>query len=155
MSSITLDDLAMTIFDIAYPINSILCTTDQREPSTYITGGAHSRWEMIVDRMIIGAGNQYTAQSIGGSSTHQLTIDQMPSHNHALTKRVTMINNTGAFTINDQNCDGLVASDNIATNYGVDVTDSIKSSWISSSGNNQPFSLLNPYYAAYFWKRVQ
>lgn len=36
----------------------------------------------LLDRFIVGAGSSYTPGVMGGSATHKLTIDEMPSHRH-------------------------------------------------------------------------
>lgn len=43
----------------------------------------------LADRFIVGAGNQYSVGNTGGYDAVTLTTDQMPSHSHSMSVRVT------------------------------------------------------------------
>lgn len=67
-----------------FPIGFIYLSTINIDPSIYFGG----RWEQIKDRFLLTAGNTYSAGSIGGEANHTLTINEMPSHRHALGYRI-------------------------------------------------------------------
>jgi microcystin-dependent protein len=79
----------------------------------------------LLDRFVLGAGNNYAAGATGGEATHTLTIAEMPSHTHSLPQ-------------GDQNWgsrDGnSVWGGNWTANTG-------------SAGGNQPHNNMPPYYA--------
>ena len=61
-----------------YPVGSIYLSVNSTNPGT-IFGGS---WEQIKDRFLLACGSTYSNGSTGGESTHKLTVDEMPSHNH-------------------------------------------------------------------------
>ena len=76
-----------------------------------------------------------SAASAGGHThTFSGTTSSAGSHSHSISKAIVMVNNTGAFIINDSNFDGIVASDNLPSSYGVWTTDSQKNGIIASGG---------------------
>lgn len=73
-----------------FPIGSFFITQDDQNPSLILGFGS---WERIENRMLIGAGDQYTVGSEGGSSDVTLTVNNLPSHNHTAST-----NDVGAHT---------------------------------------------------------
>ena len=61
-----------------YPIGSIYFSVNNINPSSLFGG----TWKQIKDRFLLAAGDIYAAGTTGGSSTHTLTIDEMPNHMH-------------------------------------------------------------------------
>ena len=74
------DELKQLIFDVIHPIGSIIHTTKEEDPGTYLGG----EWQRIRDRFLLGAGETYILNEEGGEAKHVLTINEMPSHNHKL-----------------------------------------------------------------------
>lgn len=79
------------IFDKIYPIGSIYISVTSINPST-IFGGI---WEPIEDKFLLSAGNTYVAGITGGNETHShtqssttsshtLTIEEIPVHSHSV-----------------------------------------------------------------------
>ena len=66
-------------FEQIYPIGSIHLSINETNPSTLFGIG---EWELLKDRFLIGAGNKYNVGNKGGSTSHTLTINEMPSHTH-------------------------------------------------------------------------
>ena len=99
------------------------------------------------DRFLVGAGLSYSLGTIGGEVTHVLTVDEMPSHNHA-----------GPTT------DGVVHSEwpngrevmsntgNGATTgkFGYDYGDQYGEVPTGNRGNNYAHENRPPYYAVYY-----
>ena len=171
MASISLSDLDerlfAKIFEATFPIGTIFQTTIIGNPNTIIPGATNSEWEQITDRVLIGAGNTYPVESIGGEAAITLTKDQIPSHTHTrgtmnITGQIGAQGNdqflnvaTGAFyTANTGHVDaGTSSGSGYLNKAGFDAS----KSWTgetSSVGGNQPHNNIPPYYAVYIWKRI-
>ena len=72
-----------------YPIGSIYMSVMEVDPSK-IFGGI---WEQIEDVFLLGCGSKYKNGATGGEASHQLTINEMPSHSHAQRSRGATSNN--------------------------------------------------------------
>ena len=68
----------VNLIDLIYPTGSIYQTTSSTNPQTLFGGS----WSRITDRFLIGCGNTYSNGGMGGKTTHTLTINEMPEHNH-------------------------------------------------------------------------
>lgn len=66
----------VTLVDIVYPVGSIYISYSSTSPAT-IFGGS---WTQITSRFLYCTTNVKT----GGSNTHTLTVNEMPSHSHDL-----------------------------------------------------------------------
>ena len=139
-----------------FPIGSIYITVEDVNPSTYFGG----TWERIKDRFILGAGDSYTAKATGGSKTHthttashQLTIDEMPKHDHSF----YYTTNSDGFASGQSIRAASSASNNIQKNGSYTFY-----SWTQqegggashSHGNTGSTNHLPPYYVAYIWRRT-
>lgn len=63
-----------------YPVGSIYTSVVDTNPSILFGFGT---WEAIEGgRVLLASGNGYKAGSTGGSPTHTLKIEELPSHNH-------------------------------------------------------------------------
>ena len=66
--------------DEVYPVGSIYMSVNPASPSTFIGG----TWEALDDgRVLIGAGSAHPAGEEGGEENHNLSTNEMPSHNHS------------------------------------------------------------------------
>ena len=138
------------LLDLIYPIGSIYLSTGI-EPAT-VFGGT---WELLKDRFLIGAGNSYSLNSTGGSTSHthstsstSLSVSQMPKHNHSTQGYVR----TNHMVANAGQC---IARERLTT----DPTDNgiILEAGSTSShghGNTGSTSHMPPYLAVYMWKRT-
>ena len=122
-------------FDIldAYPIGSIYLSINSTNPSKLFGG----TWEQIKDTFLLAAGSTYTAGSTGGSATHTLTINQIPSHNHSIRMKENAIASGSSFS--RISSAGSISSETNLTNY---------------VGGSQPHNNMPPYLTVYMWKRV-
>lgn len=82
MPSTTFNKPIDNITDLVYPIGSIYMSVNSTNPGTLFAG---TTWEQLKDRFLLGAGDTYSAGDTGGSASHTLTMDEMPSHNHTFT----------------------------------------------------------------------
>ena len=63
----------------AYPVGSVYMSFNNTDPGRLFGG----TWQPLNEgRVLICANSTYTAGSTGGESTHKLTVNEMPSHNH-------------------------------------------------------------------------
>ena len=71
---------AKTTLQQVYPVGSIYTSTVNTNPSILFGFGS---WEAIEGgRVLLADGNGYNAGSTGGSPTHTLKIEELPSHDH-------------------------------------------------------------------------
>lgn len=69
-----------SFLDKVYPVGSIYMSVNSTSPATLFGG----TWEAIAGgRVLMGANSTYTLGSTGGSYTHTLSADEMPTHTHA------------------------------------------------------------------------
>lgn len=93
MPSTTFNKPIDNIADLVYPIGSIYMSANSIDPGTLFAG---TTWEQLKDRFLLGAGDTYTAGDTGGSASHTLTTDEMPSHNHTFTGSAVTSGNISA-----------------------------------------------------------
>lgn len=95
------------------------------------------------------AGDTYKSGEVGGSATHTLTIDEMPSHAHNVTISGDMNYPVVAGNRSSHAITGASVWENASVKYGGDF-------WImaSANGGNKPHSIMNPYIVKYVWERV-
>lgn len=91
-------------------------------------------WEQIKDVFLLAAGDTYAAGSEGGEATHQLTVDEMPSHTHT----------TYAYTYQTGSSYS-IANGSTAQWQGITS---------SSAGGNGAHNNMPPYVTVYMWRRV-
>lgn len=105
-------DYRLLSFDDIYPVGAIYTSTNNVNPST-IFGG---EWRALAPgRCLIGAGDGFTAGSIGGEKEHTLTTEEMPAHGHSAKTNAAggHKHNRGTMDITGSLCQG---------NYGGDFT---------------------------------
>lgn len=127
-----------SVLDFFYPVGTIYTTEDKDfNPSTRWGG----TWELIKDRMIIGAGNSYAVKSTGGEATHTLTGKEIPPHNHTSPVRFQWYNEVR---------NGVMFTGWGASNVQVDYT----TQYTGYAGEGHAHNNLPPYYSAYIWRRT-
>ena len=136
-------DTGIHINDV-YRIGTIYMSTSSTSPGSIFGGG----WEQIKGRFLLGAGNNYTVNSTGGSATVTLTANQIPRHTHAAgatnVKYLTIDNSGSSWKIPITS--GSVSGDS----YGMaGFTTNTASTGGSQSHDNMP-----PYLVVYMWRRV-
>ena len=68
----------LAILNSMHPVGSVYMSTSSTNPSSLFGG----TWTAIKDRMLIGAGGDYSALSTGGAKTVTLSVSNLPSHTH-------------------------------------------------------------------------
>ncbi len=144
------------LLDIMYPVGSIYITASNTNPQELFGG----EWESYGEgRTLIGAGEgtdinnetvKFVENSIGGEYNHKLTVEEMPSHTHAMRRGGSALCIGGSIS-GVPNSNGFSYANNAGWWFGHNKdVDSIASSGGSNSHNNMP-----PYIVTYMWKRVQ
>ena len=67
----------INLIDQIYPIGSIYYNALDVDPNQFLIGV----WEKIENRFLLASGD-YTLGSVGGESSHKLSVDELPSHTH-------------------------------------------------------------------------
>lgn len=124
------------LINIIYPLGSIYISVNSTNPQNLFGG----KWEQLKDRFLLGAGNTYTNGSTGGSATHTLTVDQMPSHRHSIHGRIDRYQGSGTIFREPY---GYSESGGIENNIETFATGGGK------AHNNMP-----PYLTVNIWKRI-
>ena len=140
-----------------FPVGSIISTTNSANPSTYIGG----TWEQLPGGYsLISAGDYsekhtvngtentysqtYEAGKTYGEMLHQLTVDELASHKHAIFSGYgeSQTGTSDAYRYQEWAIDDLDwHADNTSRSLG-------------STGGDKPHSNLQPSYSCYLWKRV-
>lgn len=135
------------ILNVVYPVGSLYWSVNPTNPSSLFGGS----WEQIKDKFVLAVGDTYKIGSSGGEATHVLTVNEMPSHNHAqrevsADKNINVhVNNhkagrtTGTTWLN-HDCDGWVTNKQVVETI--------------NTGGSQAHNNMPPYMTAYCWKRI-
>lgn len=118
--------------DAIYPVGSYYETSDKNfNPNTYFGG----TWVLEAEGKVhIGAGTNYAVGATGGEATHTLTVDEMPSHTHALPHVMGYVNSTGGGN-------GTYGAVNTWTNVG-------------NTGGGKAHNIMQPYVVVNRWHRT-
>lgn len=142
-SNLTKRDDVQGILDIVlnavYPIGSYYINeTNSTNPSTLLGFGT---WTAVTDRFIMGASGTYPAGTTGGSTTHTLTAAEIPPLNY------TLNSTTSGAPPGTSTRPGPIGSTTTAS-------DASSTGCITTNAGGGSHSILNPYIAAYIWKRT-
>lgn len=146
-----------------YPVGSIYMSTVSTNPATLFGFGT---WEaMPAGRVLLAQGKSswgttYNAGSTGGEATHQLTVGELPAHNHTASTNTTG-NHTHQFQLYGPNGNTNMnfPSDfdtNYARNKGTTLSAGNHSHTINinNTGSSQSHNNMQPYLTVYMWKRT-
>lgn len=123
---------------LLYPIGSIYMSIQDTNPSVFFGG----TWERIAKgKTLVGVDENdsdfNTSSKTGGEKTHQLTVDELPKHQHRLT--ILGGGNISASGVNwnsNDNC----------RYYSGDMIEAV--------GGNRPHNNMQPYYTCYIFVRT-
>lgn len=138
----SLHSMIAVYWETIYPIGSIYISTSATFNPNSVWGGT---WEQTASgRCLIGANDSYPIGSMGGESTHTLTIEELPQHSHGIygvdSRSGSNTLQKPYFTYKDQ---GQTTS-YVSGIMGTELTGS------GSAHNN-----MQPYLAVYMWKRTR
>jgi len=133
-TDLNISSVKAAIGDVLYPLGSVYCNMlNTQDPATLLGFGS---WTRIEGRVIVGYNTADTdfdnLLETGGSKTHTLTVDEMPSHTHTV----------GIQSINDRDDD---ENKHTIVSGGSTTT--------SSTGGDQPHNNLQPYITGSLWYR--
>ena len=132
------------IFSLIYPVGSIYLSVKSTNPSS-LFGGTWVAWG--TGRVPVGIDTSQTefasVEKTGGTKTHTLTVDQIPSHKHVLRGR----DSTGSI-----NGYGLIANETVIKATSGPCKD-VKSA-MDNTGGGKAHNNLQPYITCYMWKRT-
>lgn len=118
-----------------YPVGSIYMSVSSTSPATLFGG----TWERIKDTFLLSAGNTYSAGATGGEATHKLTVDEMPSHTHAIYYYLSSGSKSFGYSFQDK---------------GEPSSQTTPSGGIVNTGGSTAHNNMPPYLAVYVWKRT-
>lgn len=105
----------------------------------------YGTWERYgTARVTVGAGGDYAAGSVGGEKEHTLIIDEMPRHNHRGN------NFTPGYAQSTIEKDKYITLLDYINGAGVES----QYGSVSHSGGSQPHNNMQPYIAAYRYRRI-
>ena len=116
-------------------------TLDTEDKVKAIYGG--TSWTKIEGRFLLGQSSNYAINSTGGEATHKLTVNEMPSHNHA-----GKISAKGAYLVFYN--DGTPGNRGTAS-YSNSTGDTFS---LTSNGGDQAHNNMPPYKTVYIWERT-
>ena len=134
-----------------YPVGCIYTSFDSTNPKDLFNFG---KWEEIKDVFLYCSRLDRPSKQLGGSSTHTLTVNELPQHSHVMNKDFVL-------TFNDR------TSKSDFTKY--DTADGVSVECLSRDlfdnrivyketekiGNNESFSIMPPYITCYSWTRIE
>lgn len=135
--SLTIEDMNNIINGLIPSIGEIYITTSDENPSIKFGGTL----EQIKDTFLLASGDIYTAGSIGGESTHILTVDEMPSHTHTYKRHEFDRTDTDPETGED-----VYGANNKTLGARMGISE--------STGEGQAHNNMPPYLTVYVWERV-
>lgn len=119
-----------------HPVGSIFISTENTSPASMFGG----EWEQIGGKFLLGASDIYSVGSTGGEATHELNVNEMPSHRHTVAFDGGDNYTTTAWEIKG----GGYYSPNNKTNAAE----------TAPAGGSQPHNNMPPYLAVNMWRRV-
>ena len=129
------------VLDAVYPVGSIYMSTANIDPNVLFGG----TWQAIQGRFLLSSGGGYSLGATGGSSTHSLTVDELPSHSHNFKFHISSSWSVGTQYPHFDNFDNsdLSKTSNISA-----------SSAVAAAGGGQPHNNMPPYLVVNVWKRT-
>ncbi|WP_304683987.1 DUF859 family phage minor structural protein [Ileibacterium valens] len=139
-----------TVANRIYPVGSIYISISPTNPGSLFGG----TWVQISQgRFLLGESTSYPAKSTGGESSHKLSGDEMPSHNHHLSNDSTAHSwawGGSGKTVNTQ-------VDAAGGNGSGNKVNTKQGEWNSTaySGGGKAHNNMPPYFVAYMWERTK
>ena len=140
----------------SYPVGSIYQSVNTTSPASLFGGS----WEKIENRFLYGSGT-YSVTNTGGSTSHTLTTNELPSHSHSFqgsfhrTVRVRIVGGSTQYQDNTvtrevQNAEAMTGA--ATGKWGtIEWTDG---GTIGNTGGGNGFSVMPPYYCVNIWRRT-
>lgn len=133
-SGLTVDEIREACFPVGITITCDTC------PAEFVGG----TWEQIKDRFLLAAGDIYAAGTTGGSATHTLTVEEMPTHYHDGIKNPNNYHLVGSAG----------AGVNGRTTSTLEFVENFGALHTNEAGGGQSHNNMPPYLAQNTWKRI-
>ena len=132
------------LIDLIYPVGSIYMSVNSTNPAILFGG----TWEQIKDRFLLACGSTYKAGDIGGESTHELTINELPKNSMKI-PHITYYDNCSI------SGGGWKQIGREQTEKEGAVNSNTNDGWhIMSIGNNEAHNNMPPYLVVNIWQRT-
>lgn len=112
-------------------------------PPNTLFGG---EWEKIEDMFLLGAGTTYASGETGGEARHMLTVDEMPSHSHAIKSDINNPSYNQEWPAWTEYTTGWTQSA---------VSSETAPTFTQTAGGNTAHNNMPPYLAVNIWKRTK
>ena len=142
------------------PVGNIYQSTNATSPAELFGG----TWEeMPAGRVLLAQGQSdwgtnYAAGSTGGEATHQLTVGEMPAHNHSAWSDAQGNHNhaiqCNGWSGGSTKVSSYYSRDWQLTAYTDNAGNHTHNITINNTGSNQAHNNLQPYISVYIWKRI-
>lgn len=127
-----------------YPIGSVYISVNSSFNPNTAFGGT---WVRIKDRFLLASGDIYSNNAMGGSSTHTLTVNELPSHKHYVGNseggKFWYLGKPGG--VSQDSSQGVSFSGTVGRNTTFET---------SETGGGQPHNNMPPYLTVMVWKRT-
>lgn len=160
-----LDSLEENILDKMYPIGCVYMTFSSDNPSVIFGGN----WIKLEDRFLLGSGSKSIGVT-GGEETHELTVEELPSHSHTQNPHKHQSNGGWKFLTSDDDVmmnnikrslpaksnDGVYLMYSATTHGGIGQNTSTneKTGTNNNTGGSQSHNNMPPYQVVHMWRRV-
>lgn len=122
------------IYPLAYyPIGAVYMSDNPKSPAEMFGG----TWLQIIDNFLYA--NTVSSDISQGETTHVLTVDEMPSHNHSMWIKEATSSTSRA---------------NLFDGYQTVNADKYSDMTFPSTGGGEAHENMPPYLAVYMWRRI-
>lgn len=125
-------DILDKLWEIIYPVGAVYISTNAASPQDLFGG----TWVQLENRFLLSAGSSYIAGNTGGSATHTLTVNEIPSHSHPIAYATDW---SGAANV---------------AGYSVTANPPGKRLGTSNTGGGAAHNNMPPYLVVYMWERT-
>lgn len=138
-------DITNQLLEKVYPVGSIYISANRVSPQVFLGG----TWEPFAyGRTLVGVDDSDSSPDMdfaeplktGGEKTHQLTIEEMPSHRHVIHGRIDRNQGSGTIFREIYNYNETGGTENNVESF--------------ATGGNKAHNNMQPYITVYMWKRI-
>lgn len=135
----TINDAILEADKKKHPVGDLEFNVSGINPADYLGFGTWELWGSgkVPVGIDLSDSDFNSVEKVGGSKTHTLTVNEMPSHRHQVRTNQT----PGGYAAAVQGTWGTAYS-------------SIDNNLLLDTGGGQPHSIMQPYITCYMWKRV-
>ena len=130
--------IVRSILDFIFPVGFVLTLYSHADPNTMYPG---TTWERIENRFLWATTSGGTIGQTGGSSTHTLTVDEMPSHSHSINSNVSWDATNGTYAN--------FRTGSNTNNYGKNNLNTV------AVGGGKAHNNMPPYIQVSIWRRTE